>query len=253
MSKGNTKGKKTVSPEREREIKDIKSKEKKAVKRIVIIVAIVSIVVLTAWSVSEFLGKNETQYEFVVHQKEEIYPTINPFPADFDKDLSDYKPLIMYKYKDRGLTASLNDIPESDQNEGQRFFAKYFDIVINGDYKNYASLFTESYKKTPNGFEKDFTRQFPPQELFDIRVEEILPETVESDTKYTYEGKNCSFSCYLVSYKINKNDGYFRRDLYSREVERPLVFELVTFDKGTSKEVTYIRNMYTESSIEKPS
>jgi hypothetical protein len=153
----------------------------------------------------------------------------------------------MYEGPD-GNSYSVRDIPDVNKHEAHRFFEKYFDILKKGDRSSYGALFTKSYKNDPKGFEKEFTREFPPQELYDITVREMLRST-DSSKKYTYEGKECFFGYYLVSYKIRRNDGFFRRDLYAEGVERPLVFELVTFNKDTSEEQTLIKNIYTESSI----
>lgn len=250
MSKSEKDRKKTVSQQQKEEILQVKSKEKKIVKKVILIVLIAALVCVVLWGVVSLLENQAYEQEYTqVEQVEEIYPTINPFPADFDKDLSGYNPDIMYVFLD-GNAFSIRNIPEDERNEGQKFFLEYFDVLKKGDSGKYGSLFTKSYKKDPKGFEKDFTRQFPPQQLYDIRVQELM-RTTDTRESYTYEGKKCFFGYYLVSYKIHENDGYFRRDLYAEQIERPLIFELVTFDKDTPNEKTYIKNMYTESSIQK--
>ena len=251
MNKPSENRSRTVSDEKRKEIKSVKAKEKKLVKRLILIIFAVFILVSVLLLVLDRCEKKaqEADEHVSVEQIQEVYPSINPYPADFNKDLSDYNPDIMYEFAD-GSSFSIKDIPEDNQNEAHRFFLKYFDALKKGDTKAYASLFTKSYKKNPKGFEKDFTRKFPPQELFDIEVRELM-RTTDTREEYTYEGKKCFFGYYIVSYKINENDGMFRRDLYDREIVRPLIFELVTFNKDTAKEETYIKNMYTESSIPK--
>ena len=240
---------KEASQEKKKEIKEVKAKEKKLVKKLIFIVIAVFVVSALSLFLLEKAEQKSEIYEYVsTEQIDETYPSINPYPADFDKDLSGYNPQIMYVFTD-GNIYSLEDIPAQAKNEAHRFFEKYFDILKNGDSHSYAELFTRSYKKDPKGFEKDFTKQFPPQQIYDIMVTELLRATDSSQT-YKYEGKECFFGTYLVSYKIHENDGMFRRDLYLEHVERPLVFELVTFGKDTDKEETYIKNLYTESSIQ---
>ena len=91
-------------------------------------------------------------------------------------------------------------------------------------------------------------RKFPPQKVYDIVVEQLL--VTEGDGEdYTYEKKDCEFGIYRVSYKILRNDGYFRPDLYDDEIVRPLVFELVTFNEGKNEGKTFIKNLYTQSSV----
>ena len=250
MANPSEKMNRTVSEEKKAEIKQVKAKEKKIVKKIILVLLIVFVIPAACFVIPFILQNKNTKYETVsVVQVEETYPSLNPYNADFDKDLSGHNPEIMYEFPD-GNAYSIKVIPDDSKNEAHRFFVKYFDLLKKGDYRNYASLFTESYKHDPKGFEKDFTRPFPPQQLFDIKVTELLRST-DPTVKYRYEGKDCFFGYYLVTYKINENDGMFRRDLYTQQAERPLIFELVTFDKDTDKEVTLIKNMYTESSIPK--
>ncbi len=248
MNNSPDKQKKTVSQERKDEIKSVKAKEKKLVKKLISIVLAVFVLLAVLLFVLDRCEKGANSLEDVtIEQIDEIYPTLNPYPAEFDKDLSEYNPVLMYTGPD-GNSYSIADIPEINKNEAHRFFEKYFDILKKGDFTSYGGLFTQSYKKNPRGFEKDFSRKFPPQELYDIKVKEMLRST-DGTVKYTYEGKECFFGYYLVSYKIHRNDGFFRRDLYAEGVERPLVFELVTFNKDTPQEQTFIKNIYTESSI----
>lgn len=250
MSKLTENSQKMVSREKKEEIKRVKTREKRLVKTILLwVIAFVAVGCAIIYIPSLFADESGVYEQISVTQIDEVYPTINPYPADFDKDLSTHDPIIMYEYPD-GNAYAIRDIPKDVQNEAHRFFIEYFDVLKTGNSEKYAALFTKSYKKDPKGFEKDFTRVFPPQKLFDIKVTELLRST-DTTVDYNYEGKKCFFGYYLVSYKIDKNDGMFRRDLYSREIERPLVFELVTFDKDTENEVTLIKNLYTQSSIAK--
>lgn len=227
-----------------------KKKDKKAVKKILLWAGIVLAILLALSAVISLIqGEENRDGEEIIPQKDEVYPTITPFPADFDTDistLSDYVSLgtgIMYENPD-GSTIDIAGLSDSNKNEGQRFFAEYFDILKKGDGKRYSKLFTDSYLENPIGFEKTPDRIFPPQKVYDVLVEEIM-RTSGSSLEYTYEGRSCDFGIYRVSYKIYRNDGYFRPDLYSEGVTRPLVIELVTFDGDE----TCIKNIYTESSI----
>ena len=227
-----------------------KKKDKKTVKKLILwVIIVLAILLALSAAISLFQGKENEAGEEIVPQKDEIYPTLTPFPADFDTDIStlaDYMSLgtgVMYEYPD-GSRFDIADISDGNKNEGQKFFAKYFDILKKGDGEGYSTLFTDSYLKNPAGFEKTPDRVFPPQKVYDILVEEIM-RTSGSTLEYTYEGRKCNFGVYRVSYKIHRNDGYFRPDLYGEGVTRPLIIELVTFDGDE----TYIKNIYTESSI----
>lgn len=239
---------KNVSDEEKQQIRQTKAKEKKLVKKFAVVFLAAAVIVVGVFVVTKLVENKSEEYEYVtVEQIAETYPTLNPYTADFEKDLSGYYVPVMYVFPD-GNACDIKEIPDDTQNEAHRFFTKYFDMLKKGDYENYGAFFTKSYKKDPKGFEKDFSRIFPPQKLSDIKVKELMRST-DTRQQYKYEGKNCFFGYYLVSYKIVENDGMFRRDLYRAEVERPLVFELVTFDKDTENEVTLIKNIYTESSI----
>ncbi len=228
-----------------------KKKDKRLVKRILITVLILLAVLgALAGIITLLQGKAESAGEEIIRQKDEVYPTLNPFPADFNTDIStlkDYTGLgisVMYEYTD-GNRLDIADISAGNKNEGQKFFEEYFDILKKGDCEKYAKLFTDSYLKTPVGFEKTPDRIFPPQKVYDILVEEIM-RTSGSTLEYKYENRDCDFGIYRVSYRIYKNDGYFRPDLYSENITRPLIVELVTFKDGGE---TLIKNIYTESSI----
>ena len=176
----------------------------------------------------------------------------NYYPTDFDTDImsdEEYTSLDrQVKYTDSsGSTYSLSDVSESSMSEGQRFFIKYFDTVISGRYEEYPDMFAESYKNDTPGFEKHVDRVFPPQRVYNISVKEIAKTDV-NDTSYTYDGKPCVFGFYEVEFMILKNDGCFRRDL-PENASRPLIFETVTFDVGKETEKTYIKNLYTPSSL----
>lgn len=214
----------------------------------ILLILLVAAAIIAGFVSDRLMSDNSAE----VHQIAEIYPTLTPFPADFDTDIStleEYMSLgtgVMYKFPD-GNSFDIADIPDGQKSSEQKFFADYFDVLKKGDYKRYPSLFTEKYKRDPVGFEKDFERQFPPQKVYDIIAEELY-KTSGDGKEYTYDGEKCDFSIFRVSYRIYRNDGYFRPDLYDESLVRPLYFELVTFsDSGK----TFIKNLYTETSIAK--
>ncbi len=236
----------------------VKIHNKKTKKQKLIIgacaVALCLAVMAVAGALIDNSKKNDPSLLPVV-QTEDDYLTKsfrNYYPTDFDADImsdEEYTALDrQVKYTDSsGSTYSLEDVSESNLNEGQRFFKAYFDTVISGSYEEYPGMFSESYKNDTPGFEKYVDRVFPPQRVYNITVKEIARTDVD-DTSYTYDGKPCVFGFYEVEFMILKNDGCFRRDL-PENASRPLIFELVTFDAGTENEKTYIKNLYTPSSL----
>ncbi len=204
-------------------------------------------------SISSYIIKKNQKENIISSENDYLSNNFRTYyKADFDADIfsdPDYTSLdrlIHYTYTD-GQTFAIEQLDENVLNEGQRFFINYFDIVTNGKSSLYPSLFTDDYKNTPVGFEKNVERKFSPQRIYDISVTE-LARTDKSDTSYNYDGKTCVFGFYMVDFKILKNDGLFRRDL-EENTSRPLIFELVTFDCDTKNEKTYIKNLYSQNSI----
>lgn len=227
-------------------------KGKKIIKRTLLIIIVCLLVLVCVFCALKYASDSLSSDKMIV-QKEEVYPTITPYPANFGEDVTknaEYVRLnthVMYKYPD-GNMYSLEDIPEALTDSGMTFFKEYFQLLKDGNYEKYPDLFTDTYKKNPVGFEKDVNRIFPPQKVYDIVVQEMLV-TQGDNEDYTYEKRDCEFGIYVVSYKIFRNDGYLRADLYERDIIRPLVFELVTFNEGKNKGKTLIKNIYTQSSV----
>lgn len=234
-----------------------KERKKRLLKRIILILVIVLAVLFVAYIV---LGALFDYVKKPVEQKEEKYQTFNHYDTQAKEEWKnidifsdeeytnlDYKP--HFTSPSLGGTYLLEDIPSGIENEAHRFFKSYFDIVQNGRYENYPDLFSAKYKETLTGFEKNVNREFPPQKLYNINIEELG----RFEGKVV-EDKECTIGLYKVSFLIHKNDGLFRSDIgrdlnLGVDVARPLLFELVTFDAGTENEKTYINNLYTESSI----
>ena len=181
---------------------------------------------------------------------------INFYEPDYETDIftdKDYlakNRTIRYVVPHEGGSASvvLDEYASNELTEGQRFFVRYFEALMNGDTDAYHTFFDEAYVSNPTGFEKHPTdRIFPMQRVYDITITE-LGRTSPSDTSYTYNGKAAVFGVYEVRYKILKNDGELRYDL-PEDGENPLVFELVSTDVGTENEKTLIKAQYKYTDI----
>ena len=214
----------------------------KAKQTIINWLPIVIILSVMLFAVVYLINSKET-YQDEIKQKNYQRSTDNPYTPKWDKVLP--MPYVSYGHVEGGLFQNITDYPEEQRHEGHRFFIKYFDILRKGDYENYGSLFTETYKKNPIGFEKKFDRVFPPQEIKNCVVKECFRNASGSK----YEGKDCTYSIYEVTFEINENDFLFRDDMNHGKA-RLLYYELVTFDGGTSNEKTYIKNMYDQPSVE---
>lgn len=223
---------------------------KKACIMVVTVLAVLVAILVAAKIMSDAVVSDEP----LIEQIDEVYPTYTPFPAEWSVNLSedaDYLLLntkIMYGVGESGSVYSLEDFYSSYKHEGQKFFSEYFRILREGDYEKYPSLFAESYKNSDPAkrFEKNVSKQFPPQRVHDITVREL--------GRFNDEEKGVIHGVYLVDYKINKNSNLFRNDIgwnaeLGIETSRPLFFHLTTENQGTENEKTYISNMYTESTV----
>ena len=127
---------------------------------------------------------------------------VSLFPADYDEDIFADK---SYMKKQRDVFFFYDGEGEhiTDENyttfglSGQLFY-KYFKCVINGEYEQYPSFFSESFLKTAILPEK-----FTQQKLYDISAT-LEARTIEEDG-YT--------ELYSVRYRIMDNNGTFRSDL----------------------------------------
>ena len=89
------------------------------------------------------------------------------------------------------------------------FFLGYFDALAHGDAERYNSLFTDGYFET-----YDRQADFSEQRVYDVHV--TLLGATDDESRVSY----------MVEYKIKRNNGTFRRDVYS-DSSRPLIFDLV--------------------------
>jgi len=100
------------------------------------------------------------------------------------------------------------------------FFYNYFNTVIKGDYNKYPEYFTDAYLKT-----HDLPERFTMQRIYDINVELFSRDGIE------YNGADAVCSRYIVSYRIQYNNGTFRADISGEDL-RPLLFTLIEDDGG---------------------
>lgn len=158
--------------------------------------------------------------------------------ADYDRDILSDPFYLRYdrnvQYSEYGYSEPLTDENYTIFGSWSEFFYRYFDIVIRGDYNAYPSYFTDSYLKS-----HDLPERFTMQRLYDINV------TLHSRDSIEYNGKQVQRSRYIVSYRIQYNNGTFRGDFTGNDV-RPLLFSLID-DGGTLKIYSITQINYKES------
>ena len=113
----------------------------------------------------------------------------------------EYEGLDRFIYvKSGGLVMAMTDENERTLGEESVFLKRYFEAAIAGDADAYNALFSRSYLKT-HGEKPPFT----PQMIYDVVIERIGRTFVGNATSYTVD----------LNYKIFRNDGTFRDDVYS--------------------------------------
>lgn len=126
-----------------------------------------------------------------------FYDPVFGISIEESEDYDEYLELDRYiHYKNGGVSVALTG-GEADPPGGEvRFFIDYFDAVMSGDSDAYNSMFTKDYLES-HGEKAAFT----PQMIYDIQVERVSTAGVSS--------------AFDVSYKIFRNNGTFRNDIYS--------------------------------------
>ncbi len=107
------------------------------------------------------------------------------------------------KFREGNHTRGMTEDNESSFREEERFFKDYFASIEAGDADFYNSLFTAAYR-AEHGDHEPFTAQM----IYDIEVERI---------DSTFAGNTSTYD-FNVYYKIYRNDGTFRNDVYSDAV-----------------------------------
>jgi len=107
------------------------------------------------------------------------------------------------KFRDGNVTRGMTDENEGTFRPEERFFKKYFAALEAGDADAYNALFTSAYL-AQYGAKDKFTCQM----IYDIEVERVDSTFVGNTSTYDFN----------VYYKIYRNDGTFRNDVYSDAV-----------------------------------
>lgn len=147
------------------------------------------------------------------------------YEVDYDKNIYEdeaYMALnrnVYFEYLgfERVVTAeTARDFPDKGA-EAAEMFVDYFQCIVDGDYENYSSFFTEDCLNDKN-FE--LPEKFTMQGLYDIHVE-------MSHSPQIVDGKRLEI--YEVRYRIYQNNGSFRDDIYPDDT-RTLVFGVEVYD-----------------------
>lgn len=170
------------------------------------------------------INLNTPTVSFTQAPKYEVEPYRLSLP-DWDTDiftLGSYLEKPRYiNYKTLGSqTVGITDEKYGRYGDGLEFLGQYFDALMHGDHELVNSMHSEEWLHS-HGYYEEFTMQ----KIYDITVELLREYVTQIES-----GEYITVYDYAVSYKIMKNDGTFRRDIYSDSV-RTLYFEVTDNDE----------------------
>lgn len=195
--------------------RDIK-KDKKIIARAlrIVFIALGILVLLTAvLYVAELLLSGDPVD--LTSKEEGIYF----FPADYSANIfeDDYYMALDRRimFTSYGITEELDGSDNESFGAAANMFYGYFTAIIEGDYEEYPSYFTESGLKNIV-----IPERFTMQKIYDIDIS-LFSASASGDT---------TVEVYQVSYRILENNGTFRGDI-SSGATRTLVFEVYVSGK----------------------
>lgn len=197
-------------------------------KRLLTVLLSIAVLLLLMFAAAELILPRITAHDT---QKDDVRPAETRLFYDesriTEQDLAEYETLnryISFKNHDDVEVLITDGDYESVGGAEAVLFGQYIEAIQNGDNRTYAACFSDQYD-FENGTDHfaDGTEAFPPQRLYDIRIEAL-------DTLHD-EQSGITQSLYDVRYRIYKNTGDFRRDM--TDDTAPLLFLVETRDGVT--------------------
>jgi hypothetical protein len=188
------------------------SRRKRAITVLIIILAAAAIAGLILFFIdrAEKNEKSGSIYSEDVYEKDPnrfaVYDPDEPSIFEDEKYLSLDRSLHVRRFGEEFTVTDKNSVMADG---AALFFIDYFDALSRGDTARYNEMFSDSFYETHEREE-----EFSEQRVYDIHVTLLG----ESD--------GLERVSYKVEYKIQRNNGTFRRDIYS-DSTRPLIFDLV--------------------------
>ena len=208
----------TIAPEERRDT----SADKKKIKKIMIIVLSALIVLFALYGVL-----NGVTYLLEPEYSEVSYEDYRFFEADYSKNILEdklYLALNRNIYFERlGTENVLDEHNAIGISPAADMFYNYFNCLINGEYENYSSFFTQKCLESENFV---LPERFTMQAVYDVHIDMYRADKLDEETKSVCE-------IYEVSYRIFENNGTFRNDILPDET-RTLVFEIY-IEKGVAR------------------
>lgn len=193
-----------------------KPPQKSRRKRTLLVIAAIALLAAVAGTVILIIGRSQKNDRTGTPYTVDLYKSDPNRFAIYDPDDPSIFEDEAYLSLDRSIHVRRGGeeyvASETDSSAASRsevFFIGYFDALAHGDTERYNSMFTDDYYET-----YDRQKDFSEQRVYDIHI--TLLDGLDDWSRVSY----------LVEYRISRNNGTFRRDIYS-DSSRPLVFDLV--------------------------
>lgn len=245
---------KRKNTKRESIVPQKKKKLKKAIAVVACVFAVLVILYGALALVSDWLketdGKNSEGNSDELNFNPEGILSVDYYEPDYSADIFSDKEYLAkdrsIRFTDGNISIVLNEYEDDELDAGQRFFKKYFDAVVNGDYESYSKMIADDYSGNPAIYgENPKTKKFPMQRVYNINVKKLA---FSDDENNVYNGRHAIFGIYEVSYCISKNDGEFRLGLPS-DKSIPIIYQTATFVDDSGNEKTVITTAYSYDDI----
>ena len=237
------------------ERKSIVPQKKKNLKRAIKIVILVFVILgILCFVLEKAESCTRKEFEEKLYGELKFNPdgivSVDYYEPDYNADIFSEKDYLnknrVIRYVDGNISIVLDEYEDDELDAGQRFFKKYFNAVVNGDYDSYRSMIADDCEANPKIYGDNLSnKKFPMQRLYNISVKKLA---FSDDANNVYNGKQALFGVYEVSYCIQKNDGEFRLGLPSDKVI-PVIYQTATTGAGTSFEKTVITKIYLYEDI----
>ncbi|HBL85236.1 MAG: hypothetical protein A2Y17_03315 [Clostridiales bacterium GWF2_38_85] len=206
-------------------------------KRIIVIISIIFAVIIVLYVVTvvmDFIKEKSLMNNNTESIAENICFYVPDYKANIYDDpiYMDQNRGIMYITNGYGVTLTEKTIDDCDI--VAKFFQQYFSTVIEGNYVDYPSFFSDNFKKY-NTLPSKFTMQ----KIYDIEIK-LYSREIENEAPMVYR------DTYEVRYRIRHNNGTLRSDVESDTI-KPIIFELLVYtDQVMIDEIYPIRTIITE-------
>ena len=184
-----------------------KNKNKNSKKKLAIAISCVVVAIVLLAVIVEVIEYFDAKKSY------ELFEDFDFYPADYNENIfedEEYMELISGEYikfcdSATNVTVGINTENTEGYSNELLFMLGYVDDIINGDHESYNARFSDIYYDNHKPLER-----FTMQKVHDVLITQKTTEKV-TDKK---TGINYTKYLFVLEYKIYKNNGTFRRDIF---------------------------------------